>query len=381
MNQPDLPPSEGPEYTPCACRHIEPEHEPNAGACLSCDCEAYRPAVPIAVSPPATNQTELRDRIAEVLVTTSRADWPYTPGQEKWDHHKHGDQPGHTFSISCALCTGDVDRLAAVVLAVLPACSDPIECSHEAALGEARETNRRLNYRAQQLESELATYRRAVSQWQVSDRGTYIPLRTISAIAKAAGRDIEHPRWILHYQRVEQAEAAIERVRSYLASQTDAFPANYPVAVPAADVLANLDTAPAAGLRGEAGETQQDQTQGERHCSRCGDSLTDYTEDDLVWRTGDDRPYCSGECIVAAHRAAQKELFDAHPERIVGYKSKGGRLLRCLAHHPGNESVDSGDFYPVASDDLPDGGVCTICGTDVLSQPAVVAQPDKEPTP
>ncbi|MFF0143562.1 hypothetical protein ACFYRN_45165 [Streptomyces sp. NPDC005227] len=147
-----------------------------------------------------------------------------------------------------------------------PACPDPIECSHEAALGEARETNQRLNYRAQQLESELATYRRAVSQWQVSDRGTYIPLRTISAIAKAAGRDIEHPRWILHYQRVEQAEAAIERVRSYLASQTDAFPANYPVAVPAADVLANLDTAPVAGLRGEAGETQQ----GERpRCPHC----------------------------------------------------------------------------------------------------------------
>jgi len=38
-----LPPPEGPEYTPCACSHIEPEHEPNAGECYSCDCEAYRP--------------------------------------------------------------------------------------------------------------------------------------------------------------------------------------------------------------------------------------------------------------------------------------------------------------------------------------------------
>ncbi|MGW5426842.1 hypothetical protein ACWET9_06395 [Streptomyces sp. NPDC004059] len=41
-----LPPSQGPEYTPCECSHIEPEHEPNAGACTSCDCDAYRPTPP-----------------------------------------------------------------------------------------------------------------------------------------------------------------------------------------------------------------------------------------------------------------------------------------------------------------------------------------------
>lgn len=39
-------PPEGPEYTPCECGHIEPEHEPNAGACYSCDCEAYQPTPP-----------------------------------------------------------------------------------------------------------------------------------------------------------------------------------------------------------------------------------------------------------------------------------------------------------------------------------------------
>lgn len=41
---PALPPQEGPEYTPCACTHIEPEHKPDAGSCLLCDCAAYRPA-------------------------------------------------------------------------------------------------------------------------------------------------------------------------------------------------------------------------------------------------------------------------------------------------------------------------------------------------
>lgn len=81
-----------------------------------------------------------------------------------------------------------------------------------ADLDQARATNRRLNLRAQQLESELATYRRAVDQWEISERGTYVPLRTLAAIAKAAGRDIENPRWLLHYQRVEQAETALREI-------------------------------------------------------------------------------------------------------------------------------------------------------------------------
>ncbi|MDX3532507.1 hypothetical protein P1P75_40470 [Streptomyces sp. ID05-39B] len=82
------------------------------------------------------------------------------------------------------------------------------------ALAQARATNQRLNLRTQRLESELATYRRAVAQWEVSDHRTYVPMRSLAAIAKAAGRDIETPHWLLHYQRVEQAEAAIERVRA-----------------------------------------------------------------------------------------------------------------------------------------------------------------------
>lgn len=37
------PPPEGPEYTPCVCGHIEPEHEPDQGECnaYNCDCSAY----------------------------------------------------------------------------------------------------------------------------------------------------------------------------------------------------------------------------------------------------------------------------------------------------------------------------------------------------
>ncbi|NUS76681.1 MAG: hypothetical protein HOV70_10840 [Streptomyces sp.] len=37
-------------------------------------------------------------------------------------------------------------------------------------------------------------------------------------------------------------------------------------------------------------------------CPRCNEDLTDYTDDDRVYRTGDTRPYCSGECVVFAYR-------------------------------------------------------------------------------
>lgn len=76
----------------------------------------------------------------------------------------------------------------------------------------ARATNRRLNLRAQKLEAELATYRRAVDQWEINERGTYVPLRTLAAIAKAAGLPVPE-RWELHYARVERAETALAEAR------------------------------------------------------------------------------------------------------------------------------------------------------------------------
>lgn len=40
----------------------------------------------------------------------------------------------------------------------------------------------------------------------------------------------------------------------------------------------------------------------------CGEDITDYSEDDHVTRTGDDRPYCSGECVVATHRTVSERV-------------------------------------------------------------------------
>jgi hypothetical protein len=134
-----------------------------------------------------------------------------------------------------------------------------------AELTEARATNRRLNLRAQGLESELAAYRRAVGQWEVGERGTYISHASLRTIGLACGKDIlGSVRHLKHFERVEQAEAAIERVRNYLASQVDAFPSNYPVAVPVADVLAALNL-PAVVPAG-AGEEPADET---HSCANC----------------------------------------------------------------------------------------------------------------
>jgi hypothetical protein len=79
-----------------------------------------RAATPAGPAPDTDRETQ-RERIVDALLTTSRADYPYRSGHEKWDHHKHGDRPGHSYAISCALCTGDVDALADAVLAVVPA--------------------------------------------------------------------------------------------------------------------------------------------------------------------------------------------------------------------------------------------------------------------
>ena len=81
-------------------------------------------------------------------------------------------------------------------------------------LAVARATNQRLNARAQRLESELAAYRRAIAQWEINKRGTYIPHASLRAIGLASGKDIlGSVRHLKHFERVEQAEAAIERVR------------------------------------------------------------------------------------------------------------------------------------------------------------------------
>ena len=59
---------------------------------------------------------------------------------------------------------------------------------------------------------------------------------------------------------------------------------------------------------------------------------------------------------------------DTGESPIVAFRSRGGRLLRCLKHTPGAVAVANGEFDAVTAEDLPEGGVCTYpeCGVDVL---------------
>jgi hypothetical protein len=64
-----LPPPEGPEYTPCGCGHIQPEHEPAEhagesylGECRECDCSVYRTKPDFEIPP----QPDRRPPIAVV---------------------------------------------------------------------------------------------------------------------------------------------------------------------------------------------------------------------------------------------------------------------------------------------------------------------------
>jgi hypothetical protein len=79
-----------------------------------------------AVPAPATDRAALRDRIADLLAAADG--WKWVDGFDK------ARSPAYQ---------GYQER-AAAVLAGLPACSDPIECEHEAALGEAQQQVRRL---------------------------------------------------------------------------------------------------------------------------------------------------------------------------------------------------------------------------------------------
>jgi len=62
---------------------------------------------------PATDQADLRELVAEALLTTRRTDY------EGAANHRQ-----HRYDARCALCAGDVDALADAVLAVLPAITD-----------------------------------------------------------------------------------------------------------------------------------------------------------------------------------------------------------------------------------------------------------------
>ncbi|MDX2749606.1 phage tail tape measure protein [Streptomyces scabiei] len=175
-----------------------------------------------------------------------------------------------------------------------------------AALTEARATGQRLNRRAQVAESGLATVRRAVAQWEIDERGTYVPLRTIAAIAKAVGRDVEDPRWILHHQRVEQAETALAEAQQVISMQKN--------------LIGSLRSIVATAMT-----DREDQAERGEACARCGrDHIAELEkvirEADVEYRDAfpptADGPAWPGRLPDGAHRTPRQRAYEAVQDYI-----------------------------------------------------------------
>lgn len=167
----------------------------------------------ITTVPPVAHRQEQADHVLAVLYR----EWPWLRAEA--EDAEPADQTALRDRIAAIVapffanfCNEEAAMVNAqeVAAAVLPATTD-----QTADLETARATNQRLNREKQQLESELAAYRRAVGQWEVSERGTYIPHSSLRAIGLASGKDIlGSVRHLKHFERVEQAEAEVERLRA-----------------------------------------------------------------------------------------------------------------------------------------------------------------------
>ncbi|MFE9812323.1 hypothetical protein [Streptomyces sp. NPDC005548] len=526
MNQPDLPPSEGPEYTPCACRHIEPEHEPNAGACLSCDCEAYRPAVPVAVSPPATDRAalcicghpmhqhhedvcltecgcndgqepegaaDLPDRLAAAL--TARFTENGNPFSEMRRHEKGPDgwpashpvgpqqvaevlrelmtvsaavpvavsppatnQTETRDSIAEALANADGWKWASgfkaesptwhgyltradAVLAVLPApaCSDPIECSHEAALGEAQAAAEAyrlalsqalglgtganweaLRDRGRDLVAEVAELTKAVRQMNArpapTDRAALVK-RIAAALTEHGMVHLNDPDLADEYDCC--AEAALDVIAETRCPYPESH--NWGCGCPTDQSAAGLrgetgetrsyadrvnaplsestitalnerlqagDVPVRTVRRREAGETQQDQTRKPCTCSHQADEHSVYgCEDDCgcEWmpkRKPMDPVHILGvdaaedaSALRAALLGRQQPAVVAQPEKepALGFTGKG-RAWCLTCPRPDDENV------PLTLQLLAPYEECAGCHREIV-EVARAHQPDEGPTP
>lgn len=167
---------------------------------------------------PAEKPAGLHDRIAAALYERERP-----PRDPHWADAYPADR--EVF-----------EAMADVVLAVLPEPADmaAIEAAaFKAAANYVRGHSADERYGKASISTALCAVSDELYRWAdgAQQPETQAGLkRAHVALAAQAGRD----------------QAAVARVRAYLASQTDALPSGYPVAVPAADVLAALDGQPAA---------------------------------------------------------------------------------------------------------------------------------------
>lgn len=92
---------------------------------------------------------------------------------------------------------------------------DPARAAAE--LAEARQTIQKLNRRAQAAESVAERYARAIRDWRVSEKGTYVPYESLKEIGALAGVEIlPHVRYMQRFENAQQAEEFLERIYGLL---------------------------------------------------------------------------------------------------------------------------------------------------------------------
>jgi hypothetical protein len=292
-----LPPPQGPEYTPCACSHIEPEHEPNAGDCYSCDCTAYRPAVSSVGQAPATDQTVLRDAVRRALCEADGFGFAW--GTDMLEPDEYGE-------------------VADAVLAVLPTPTD-----RAAVLREAADHLGRMDYDTDSTDYGYDTYRDA---WNGGVMDGAEKLRRLADEAAVPGRTTDETAGETEFTEsviyevvgdwgVDSAESA-EGARAAVAKWLRAYP-------------------------------------------KCGA----YAQQRVYREYPDGSEYYGPWTDLPAVGGAQQPK-DAAAAQVIAYGTMDGRTLLCPDHAPDN-TVGTG-LLPFEIDDLEDGGICTVCGVDVL---------------
>jgi hypothetical protein len=321
---------------PCyGCKHHCAAHNPDGTDLTEADIDRMMAAgtpVQIVTGPPATHGAN---------ESTSRPDQATAAGQNL------------TFSAPATDQTAPVDRAAA-------------------ELATARDTNRRLNLRAQRLESELAAYRRAVGQWEVSDRGTYIPHSSLRAIGLASGKDIlGSVRHLKHFERVEQAEAAIERVRllhDNLVASAELTSPDDPITRGAAAkrIAAALGgwTEPAAASAVVV-RRATDETPGEAVCV-CGHPMQQHFEDVCLTECG---------CNDGLEADSDADLPDRLAVVLTArFTELGNPHSRMVVHEQGPDGWPA--THPVGPH-----GVAEVLRELLAEQPAIGAQEPKQARP
>jgi hypothetical protein len=268
-------------------------------------------------------------------------------------HHCAAHNPDDT-----DLTEADVDRMMAAgvpvqIVTAPPAtfaasCPDPIECSHEAALGQAQaavaELAQALRLTREYVGEELLPPIEGWSWYDALRRHAPHELAAVSSVGQAA-----------HTTRGAEWRA--------VAVVVEAMNEGCGQAKPCASCDAHEDAA--NELRRMAAETQPAEAETRRACANCGHFTCNGNGPcgaivSLSAVSDEKRCPCTGPAVGA------QPPTEADGDRIVAYRSAGARVLRCLNCYPDETTFREGDLHPVTSQDLPDGGLCTKCGVDVL---------------